>query len=79
MLSKICAATSLFVAPPATASATSSCCGLLVHVFDPTCSNVPVVLARGALVTGADGRAELVLTPVDIPAAVRKNTTAHGV
>ena len=52
---------------------------LLVHLFDPTCSNAPAVAARGALTTDAagDGLVELAVRREDVPDAVRG--ASHGV
>ena len=52
---------------------------LLVHLFDPTCSNAPTPFRSTALDTNASGNgsAQLLLRPEDVPAAVRNAT--HGV
>jgi hypothetical protein len=52
---------------------------LLVHLFDPTCSNRPVPFAATPLRTDAagNGTAELAVRLEDVPAAVRG--AAHGV
>jgi hypothetical protein len=52
---------------------------LLVHLFDPTCSNRPVPFAATPLRTDAagNGAAELAIRPEDVPPAVRG--AAHGV
>lgn len=52
---------------------------LLVHLFDPTCSNVPVPFASTPLRTDGlgGGAAELVVRPEDVPPAVRRQR--HGV
>lgn len=52
---------------------------LLVHLFDPTCSNVPVPFATPPLRTdgAGDGAAELVVRAEDVPTTVRR--TRHGV
>lgn len=52
---------------------------LLVHLFDPTCSNVPVLFATTPLRTDASGygAAELVVRAEDVPTTVRR--TRHGV
>lgn len=52
---------------------------LLVHLFDPTCSNVPVPFASTPLRTdgSGDGTAELVVRTEDVPPAVRRQR--HGV
>lgn len=51
---------------------------LLVHPFDPTCSNVPARFASAPVVTdhAGDGRAELVIRSEDVPPAVRR--ASHG-
>ena len=52
---------------------------LLVHLFDPTCSNAPVTFASTRLETNraGNGSAQLSIRPEDVPAAVRNAT--HGV
>jgi len=52
---------------------------LLVHLFDDTCSNVPVLFAATPLETNGagNGSAQLVIRPEDVPPAVRNAT--HGV
>jgi hypothetical protein len=52
---------------------------LLVHLFDDTCSNAPVLFAATQLATNGagNGSAQLVIRPEDVPAAVRNAT--HGV
>lgn len=52
---------------------------LLVHLFDETCSNVPVLFAATGLGTNGagNGTAQLVIRPEDVPPAVRNAT--HGV
>ena len=55
---------------------------LRVDLFDPSCSGGDAVAFRTTELTtnrAGNGRAELVLTPADIPGPVRNNTTAHGV
>lgn len=51
---------------------------LLIHYFDPTCSNAPVELPSAVLRTNGagDGTVDLVLRVEDVPAAVRGST--HG-
>lgn len=52
---------------------------LLVHLFDPTCSNRPVTFARTRLRTDSagNGAAQLAVRPEDVPEAVRG--ARHGV
>ena len=52
---------------------------LLVHLFDDTCSNAPVVFAATSLGTNGagNGSAQLLIRPEDVPSAVRNAT--HGV
>ena len=52
---------------------------LLVHLFDATCSNAPLLFAATRLGTNGagDGSAQLLVRPEDVPAAVRNAT--HGV
>lgn len=52
---------------------------LLVHLFDDTCSNAPVLFAATSLETNGvgNGAAQLVIRPEDVPPAVRDAT--HGV
>lgn len=52
---------------------------LLVHLFDRTCSNAPVLFATTPLTTNraGNGSAQLIIRPEDVPAAVRNAT--HGV
>jgi hypothetical protein len=52
---------------------------LLVHLFDGTCSNAPVVFGTTQLATNGagNGAAQLVIRPEDVPPAVRN--AIHGV
>jgi hypothetical protein len=52
---------------------------LLVHLFDDTCSNAPVLFGKTPLGTNAvgNGTAQLLIRPEDVPPAVRNAT--HGV
>jgi len=52
---------------------------LLVHLFDDTCSNAPVVFGTTQLATNGagNGTAQLLIRPEDVPPAVRNAT--HGV
>ncbi len=52
---------------------------LLVHLFDPTCSNAPALFAATPLGTNGagNGSAQLLIRPEDVPPAVRNAT--HGV
>ncbi len=52
---------------------------LLVHLFDATCSNAPVLFGTTQLSTNGagNGSAQLLIRPEDVPTAVRNAT--HGV
>jgi hypothetical protein len=52
---------------------------LLVHLFDATCSNAPVLFSATGLATNGagNGTAQLMIRPEDVPPAVRNAT--HGV